>query len=452
VALTFLLPVGGGTPGGSGPPTPPTPGGGGGGGSSGGSLTFNLPDPSNFPVVVPATGLVPQSPTALQTQLLSNVSAVTPGYTPNLPGTVIEDFSSTDIASLALADQAKVELTNSFTPFGSNDVILPLLGQQAGLTLGSVTNTTVPLVFTSSTHGYVITQGFLVTDGTTTYAVRDGGVIGSTGTSTPILAVAITTDSNGVSPNTVTTLVTQPPASISLSVNNPSAGTPGSFTVETLFAYRARVLQASLAKTVSTGQYIKAQLLQIPGITSNAISVQQVSTGGYRVIYAVLPNTAAVDQRSIAYALFMSVADVGVLQGSAINADRNVSTSLVDYPNTYSVTYVEALTQQVIINITWNTSITGFAGGGAFASLVQSPLAAYINALAPGEIINVLEMNNIFQSATAGILDPSALTRLVFSVEINGTPTPQAAGTYAIFGDPESNFNCPTGNITVLQG
>jgi hypothetical protein len=398
--------------------------------------------PFDFPVNITQQGLQPQSPTALQTQLLAAVAATNPGYTANLPGTLIEDVSSTDVAAMSIIDQAKVELVNCLTPYGANQFLLTQLGNIYGLQLGSVTNTSVVVVFSGSV-GFVVNQGFLVSDGTNTYAVATGGAIGSGGTIS-LTAISVSTGSFSVGANTVTQLKTSVPLVVGLTVNNPSTGTPGS-TGETYYSFRARLLQAGLAASVGTARYIKTLLTQVSGVGANDVSVQQ-SGSGIRII------ATGGDVYAIAYAIFCSVADIGVLLGSAINSGRNVTVSLFDYPNTYNVLYVNTQVQTVTMSIVWNTTQSNFTGGGAFAGLVQGPIAAYINQLAPGQVINVLEMNELFQEAVAGVLDPALLTRLVFSVSINSVYTPPATGTFAVSGDPESNFNCVASGITVTQG
>ena len=60
---------------------------------------------ANLPTVVTKDGLQPQSPAAIRTALLAAVAAVRPGYTANLPGSLVEDISSTDVAAIALCDQ-----------------------------------------------------------------------------------------------------------------------------------------------------------------------------------------------------------------------------------------------------------------------------------------------------------------------------------------------------------
>jgi hypothetical protein len=404
------------------------------------------PNPYDFPIVLSASGLQPQSPTEILQQLLAQVTTMAPGYTANLPGSLVEDVSSTDVAAIALCNQAQVELVNSLTPFAANIFILTQLGQIYGVTLGQPTNTSVQVVF-SGTVGYVIANGFLVSDGTNAYQVQVGGVIGGGGSSASLTAVAISTASFSVPANTVTQLLTSVPSSVTLTVNNPSAGTPAG-APETYYAFRARVLTAGLAACVSSARFIKTIVGQVLGAQGNLISVQQAS-GGLRVVVG-----GSADQYEIANAIFMSVAAPALLQESAVNTGRDVTVSLVDYPDTYQILYVASPLQTVTMSIVWNTTLSSFTGGAAFSALVQPPLVAYINGLGIGQVINVLEMNELFQNAVEDLLDASLLTRLVFTVSINSTVTPPASGTYAVSGDPESYFFTALNGsgISVTQG
>jgi hypothetical protein len=409
---------------------------------------MSTPNPFDFPVVIDDSGLVPQTPSSLLTQLIDAVNATNPGYTV-LPGGLIEDVSSTQVAGIALCDQAKVDLVNSLTPNGANLFLLSQLGQiYLGQTQpGLATNTAVLVVFTG-TVGYVIANGFLVGDGTNTYQVQGGGVIQSSGTSQPLNAICSSnTASFSVAAGTVTTLLTSVPAAVTLSVNNPNPGTPAG-AAETYYSFRARVLQAGLAACVGGPRLIKTLLGVVLGAQSNLISVQQAS-GGIRVVVG-----GSADEYDIAYAIFCAVPDPSVLVVSAVSTSRDVTVALYDYPDTYNILYVAAPVQTITMAITWNTTATNFTGGSAFPALVQPPLVAYINSLAPGQPINVLEMNELFQQAVENVLDVTLLTRLVFAVSINGTVVNPGSGTYIVQGDAESScFTALSGSgITVTQG
>ena len=124
----------------------------------------------NFPVVISAQGLIPQDPTNLRLQLTSNVALTNPGYTANLPASLIEDMASTDVGAIALCDQARVDLVNSLTPYGANEPLLLQLVQVYGVPQGAPSNVSVGLSFSGSTAGFIVSQGWIFSDGTNSYA------------------------------------------------------------------------------------------------------------------------------------------------------------------------------------------------------------------------------------------------------------------------------------------
>lgn len=403
----------------------------------------------NFPEILTTEGLQPQSPASLRTQVIANASANAPGYTV-LPANLISDMSGTVVASISVMDQGKVETLNNLSPYAANTFVLGQLGQlylgqpQPGL----ATNTSVNVVFTAASNvGWVIPNGFLITDGTYTYQIQVGGVIGSGGTSSPITAVAVQSGSWSIAADTVFTAVSSVPSTVSISsITNPLAGTPQG-TAETWAQFRSRVLTAGIAACVSGPRLIKT-LIAALGVPLNLISVQQVTsgTGYFRVCVG-----GGIDVYEIANAIFMGIGNPANLTGSAVSSGRNVTVSLVDYPDTYSVEFVQAPVQTVLLAITWNTTLANFTGGSAFPGLVQAPIADYINNLAVGQPINLLLINELFQQAVQNVLDASLLDVLDYTVTINSTVTPPTAGTYIVPGDPESSWSIAESAITVTQ-
>ena len=128
------------------------------------------------PIVMSASGAVPRTPATLLNLLLTLVAASNPGYTADLPGGLIEDISSTDVAALGICDTALVDLVNSVTPYGVNEFLLTQLGNVYGVAQQSAYNTSVYVVFTGPA-GYVIPIGFIVSDGTYQYIVQDGDIL-----------------------------------------------------------------------------------------------------------------------------------------------------------------------------------------------------------------------------------------------------------------------------------
>lgn len=471
----------------------------------------------DLPIVMGPEGYVPQTPASLNQQLIAAVEAVDSGYTANLPGSLIEDVSSTNTYSLLTCDSAFGDLVNSVTPLGANAFILAQLGAMLGLPLGTATNTSVSVVF-SGPPGFVIAQGFTVSDGTYQYIVQDGGIIQLGGSSASLFAVATQSGTWAVPAASVSQLVTSVPSTLSpaLTVTNPFAGTP-STAAETQTNYRARVLQANLAASQGMARYLKTLLGAVPGVQSRLVSVLQQPGVGWMVI------CGGGDPYAVAYAIYTALFDVSTLVGStlgvlsvtqanpgvvtttinhgfangqaiqinysnpinyngsftievlsettfSLGVDtsnyllpyegggvvtpnlRNVAVSINDYPNTYLIPFINPPQETVAVTATWNTSSASSVNAAVIGQLAGAALVDYINGITAGQPINTDVMVSTFSAAIASVLAPPLLTRLVFSVSINGVGTAPVAGTVTIFGDPSSYFETTGALVTVLQG
>jgi len=470
---------------------------------------------ADVPVVLSAAGRQPVPPATLLANLLASVAAINPGYTADLPGSLIEDISSTDVGAMTQIDSAVTEAVNCITPFGANAYVLNQLGQIYGVPPGTLTNTSVYVVFTG-TVGFIIVKGFTVSDGTYQYVVQDGGVIGSGGTSQPLYCLAVQTGSWAVAAATVTTLITSVPGSITLSVTNPLAGTP-SPGVQTEGEYRAAVLQAGLATSTGTPSLLKTELGKVSGVQPRLIAVQQQSPGWkvivgggdpYEVGYAIWsalfdvsnlvgsglaitgitqanPGVVTTNYNhnlttggtiSISGVVGMTGANGGpytvtvidekrfsfgvnttgfgaYVSGGVLSPDtRNVSVNITDYPDVYSVIFVNPPQQAVTVQLTWNTTSPFAVSASAVAQLGAPAIADYINSIAVGAPINEFELQNVFQAAVVSLIPTQFLTRMVFTVSINGVSTAPASGTGVIAGDPESYFQCFSNDVTITQG
>ncbi|SAK53655.1 hypothetical protein AWB78_01347 [Caballeronia calidae] len=470
---------------------------------------------STIPLVMTATGPVPTAPATLLQNLINGVAATNPGYTANLPGGLIEDISSTDVGALTTIDQARVDAVNSVTPYGANAFVLAQLGTQFGLPQGTPTNGNV-LVVLSGPSGYVFAPGFTVGDGTNQYALQDGGVIESSGQTSQLYAVATNSNIFAIPANTVTQIVTTLPEEYVdlITVTNPQAGTSAAGS-ESVQSYRSRVLQGGIVTSTGTPAYLKTLLEKVVGVQARLISVNQV-TGGWQIIcgggdpYAVanailqaVPDIATLQGSQLAingmtnanpvvittnlasgYAnastfvvagaspsAFNGTYTVASVSGDTITTTtngsgfgsyvsgakfspnpRNVSVSLFQNPNTYSILYVNPPQQIVTLSVTWNTTLTDFTSGTTVNQLAAPALQAYLNSIYAGQPINELAMTAVFQGAVSTIIDASNITTLEFSVEINGNPVSPTVGTSIIPSDPESYFFCSNTGVTVAQG
>lgn len=276
---------------------------------------------ADFPVVITSDGLQPQSPATILAALLAAVAATNPGYTANLPASLIEDISSTDVAAIVLCDAAKVEAVNSLTPYGANAFVLSQLGQiyiGPGAAPAPASNTSVSVVFTArdaddaALPGLTIPVGFVVGDGVYQYIVQDGGVTDEDGVTDPLFCIATTAGSWSIATGTVTQLVTSPPPDVTLTCTNPLAGTPGG-DAETESEFRARVLQAGLAYSQGLQTTLKTALAAVDGVQSRLVSVIQQTGGGWIVV------VGGGDPYEVAGAIYASVLDISSLVGATLS-------------------------------------------------------------------------------------------------------------------------------------
>lgn len=289
-----------------------------------GTIPLPGPNPLIYPVVMTVAGVLPTPPATLLAQLIQLVTFGTdptgaqvmnpdPGYTATLPGSLIEDISSTDTGALVLMDQMRVELINSVTPYGANAYILNQLGQMFGVPAGTPANMSVSVVF-SGTVNFLVQSGFQVSDGTHTYITQSPVVVGSSGSSLPVVAIAATEGTWVIPADTVTTIITSVPGAITLTVNNPNQGISGSIT-ETEQEYRLRVLQASIATCQGTPPFLKTQLMKVPGVVATQVAVVAGGGGTWKVIC----GGSNPDPVQVAAAIYLGTPNLGDLVGSTMS-------------------------------------------------------------------------------------------------------------------------------------
>jgi hypothetical protein len=463
---------------------------------------------------VNSSGLQPISPTVLQQELIALVSATNPGYTANLPGSLIEDISSTDVGALSLIDSARVELFNSITPYSANSFLLNQLGQIYGVQQGVGSNTSVYVIF-SGTPGFVISRGFVVSDGTHQYTVQDGGIVETDGQSVSLYCLATNAGSWAVPVGTVTQIITSIPSGVSLTVTNPTTGLPGA-TAQPLEDYQSQVIQAGLAVASGMPTFLKTQLANVSGVQRRLIAVRIAATNLWQII------VGGGDPYAVGNAIFTGLFDISSIVGSVLEATaitnatngvvttnlthgystgqviviagsnpsafngtytitvltpntfqlnanttssgsyiggavitpnvRNVTVSINDYPDSYNITFVNPLQQTVSVNLLWNTTSTNYVSPIAVAQLGNPAIVNYINSIYVGQPINIFELQNVFQNAIVTIIPPQLLSRMVFTIYINGDEVSPEAGTGLIYGDPESYFETNTASVVINQG
>jgi len=397
---------------------------------------------TDIPLVMGPEGPVPTSPAVILETLIAAVAADVPDFTANLPGTLIEDISSTDVAAIAQIDQYRVDSVNDITPYGANADVLNQLGVMFGIEQGKPTNTSV-FVIISGNVGYIIQPGFIVSDGTHQYVVQDGGTIGGGGSSESLFAVANQSGSWSVPVGTVTTIITGIPTPYELTCTNAVAGIPGA-PAESVQSYRSRILQASIVAGQGTPAYLRTLIEAVPGVVSRLVSILQVSAGWEIIV-------GGGDSYQVAGAIYKGILDLSSIKSSD-TSPRNITVTIIDPPNNYNIIYVNPPNQVVTVDATWNTDLINFTAGLQVDVLAAPAIQNYINGITVGQPINLLSMTAAFQQAVASILPTENLSTLDFTVTINGSPVSPEAGTSIILSDPESYFSCAADAVTVVQG
>lgn len=401
------------------------------------------------PIAVPlimgtdGSGPQPTPPATLQQTLITNVAAVQPGYTANLPGTLIDDIVSTDVGALVTMDQARVDAVNGVSPLSANAYLLGLQGQQFGIAQGAANNTSVYVVF-SGLAGAVIPQGTIVSDGTYQYATQSATVIASGGSSASVLAVATQTGSWAVAASTVTTVVTVFPSSYKLTVTNPASGTPGT-AAQTTESYRAQVFQNFNRVAQGVPGYIVTNLVNVPGVNPALVSVQAVS-GGWKVL------CAGGDPTAMAGAIYLSVLDLSTILGSTNSGTTNTTVTITDGSNSFDVIFATPVQNVVTMGVTWNTNLTNFTGGALINAAAQPAITAYINALGVNQPINYGSVQTAFVNAVAGIIAQENISEFAITMTINGSSASPSTGLQIVPPlNSDGYFYAASNAVTVSQ-
>lgn len=396
--------------------------------------------------LITSAGATPASPASLNAELLAGAVALAPGLTATLPGSLVEDMSSTATGALIVQDQAAVDLINSISPLTANEFILLQLGLVYGVRPGIGSNTSVFVVF-SGTPGFVVNIGFIVSDGTHQYIVQDPAIIsgpGPTGTSAPTFCLAVDSGTWAIPGDTVTQTVTSIPEGFALTCTNPATGVPGG-DPQTIGEYQAQVIQAGQAVSTGISTLVKTALQNVAGVQARLISFRQTG-GGWQIL------VGGGDPYQVAGAIFQSMFNILDLVGAAtVGATETIAIN--DYPDTYQVKYVIPAQSTVGLVCTWNTVATAnFVSPAIVTALAQPALVAYINSIAVGQPISLLQLQDTFINAVKDSIPEGAISALTFVVTIDSVIVDPPTGGVLISGDPEAFFFTASANVVVVQG
>jgi hypothetical protein len=131
---------------------------------------------------------------------------------------------------------------------------------------------------------------------------------------------------------------------------------------------------------------------------------------------------------------------------------RNITVSINDFPDTYTITFVNPPVQTVTVGLTWNTISLNYVSSVAIAAAGVPAIAAYINGIFVGQPINIFDMQTAFLTAISSLVQITLISKMIFTVTINGITTAPNTNTGVIYGDPESYFEITNSSISIVQG
>ncbi|HEC9796588.1 TPA: baseplate J/gp47 family protein [Salmonella enterica subsp. enterica serovar Mississippi] len=402
---------------------------------------------SDLPISYDIAGPVPKTTDELRQLVIDTATALSPGITTNLPGSLIEDMVSTSVGALVVCDQARVDLINSCSPYAANVHLLAQLGDMYGVQKGLGTNTSVYVVF-SGPPGFAIPKGFMVGDGTYTYTVQRDTMIPESGQTEPVYCLATTGGSWAVPAGTVNQIKTSVPNTYNLTCTNLIAGLPGA-QEQTFSSYRAQVFQAGMYGVQGTPDCYRIELKNVYGVQENLISYRQASLGAWVAI------AGGGDPYEVAYAIYKAVPDISVLTNDVVNpsgaAVDKKTIPIIVYPDTYHVPFVVPSSQNVTLLITWNTASTSYIDPTGIEKAVQQSIADYINGIATGEPINIFLIRDIFLNQVKGLVSSNLVSMIDIQVGINGKIVPPATDSSLVYGDTYAYFSTSSSQIQVKQ-
>lgn len=198
-----------------------------------------------------------------------------------------------------------------------------------------------------------------------------------------------------------------------------------------------------VAKTNIDHGFHNGETITISGVTGMS------GVNGSRTATVVSPNQFSFGVNTTSSGAYTGGGTVTPNSGVA----RNVTVNLNDYPDVYSVVYVNPPAQPVTVGLTWDTASPNFVSSAAVAQLGAPALANYINALPVGAPINLNSLGQAFTSAVLKLFDNNLalISELQWVISISGTSVSPDVGTFLVEGDPEGYFTITSTDVTIVK-
>lgn len=332
----------------------------------------------SLPLDMTATGPIPTPISTINQVFLAKVSATVPDYTAQLPGTLIEDMSSTATGGLSLMESMRIDAVNAVAPGSASPFVVNQMGANSyGIEYNLPQNASTFVNVTTNTPGLIVPAGVLLTDTSgTQYQTQASGICDSTGIATGIFILATSPGTGAPPANTVTTITTPPPNGVTWSATNPLAGLPSQGT-ETQQAYASRVLLASQATAAGFTAYLRTQLGKVSGVVPRLVRVIQNAQGQWEIL------VGGGNPYQVAQAIAQSCFDFTNLVGATLfvtnitNANPGVVTT--EFPHG-----LETGAQIELVNL---TGMTGLGGELTITVLSPTTFSVGVNTTSSGTYV-----------------------------------------------------------------
>jgi hypothetical protein len=469
---------------------------------------------TNVAPTITNAGAQPTPPGTLYNNLVSIAQTLDPGLTANLPLSLIEDIASTSTGALSVIDSGVVDLINSIAPTTANTFVLNQLGQTYGVQQGQSTNGSVYVVFTGTagylippgfqvsdgSHTFTVQDGGIIASGgqsaplyctavqSGTFAIPANSVT-TIATSLPLGAtltcnnpLAGTPSTSAETPEEYRAIVLQAgmsaaqgmPAFVKTQLAKVAGVQPQLVSMQQNGASWTAVVGGGDPYEVAGALYrgmfdinnLVGSQLQVTGITNanpgvvttniahgltTGTVVTITGTTGISGINGVPFTITVMTPYKFSLNGHNTTGSGAWTSGGTVSPNvRNQSVSISDYPNTYVIPFVTPLQQIVAVACTWATISVNLISPSAISSAVTPAIINYINSIATGQPINLLALEDVFNTAVAPILPTPLISALNFGIQINGITVTPGAGLTVIYGDAFSYFFTTTANVTVV--
>jgi len=193
--------------------------------------------------------------------------------------------------------------------------------------------------------------------------------------------------------------------------------------------------------------YSANQLIHISGATG------MTAINGDFYVNTVLSNTTFTISATSGGTAIDTTSYPTYINGGLITPNfRNQVVSINSVPDLYQIPFVVPVQQTILVTVTWNTYAVNLVANSTIQALGAPAIVNYINDLSIGQPVNLLELQSVTAAAISPLAPTEQLSKLNFTVTIDGSIVSPLSGTTTIYGDQEGYFFMDTTQVTFTRG